>query len=88
MAIAKVNSKFSSKQKEAEIADNLAQIRHAIKNHMSVIIAFTQLTQATLQKNKTSSEQVEQFLTTIDQRARKVVDEIDHSLRPEFIHQK
>lgn len=66
-----------------DLATHFAEVRHKVKNDMSVIIGFTQLLQGEVQKACAKSDAVEkilQQLKIIDQRAKKVVEDIDTSL--------
>ncbi len=66
-----------------ELVEHFAEVRHQVKNDMSVIIGFTQLLQIEIERTCGKTESVEkllQQLKIIHQRARKVVEEIDVNL--------
>lgn len=63
-----MNSSYSSEEKN----DPVRSLRHAIKNDVSVIIAFTQLV-----KVNPADERSEEFLNKIEARARLILSNIE-----------
>lgn len=66
-----------------DLSAHFSQVRHQVKNDMSVIIGFAQLLEVEIKKSCGESEYTDtllQKLRTIDQRAKKVVREIDVNL--------
>jgi hypothetical protein len=61
-------------------ADYFSEVRHGIKNHMSVVLAFTQLIEVELAKLKGDKSTIESYLEKISKRAHKVVDQVDIDL--------
>jgi|GEM_PF-2538918 len=62
----------------------LRDIRHTLKNHLSVILAFNQLIQVEIEKNHIVTDQLKEYAQKVEQRAKKMVSEIDDQLNEQL----
>lgn len=63
--------------------EHFGSVRHMVKNHMSVIIAFSQLLEQDLHKQSIDQSVMLSHVAKISTRAKKMVEEIDQVLSEE-----
>lgn len=67
----------------ARRAEHFSSVRHMVKNHMSVVIAFSQLLEQELEKKSIDRDAARAHLLRVSDRAKKLVEEIDTTLSEE-----
>lgn len=66
--------------KDDNLISHFSDVRHTVKNHMSVVLAFAQLLQIELSKKNPDPKLAIEYLEKVDKRAKQTVEEIDKDL--------